>query len=88
MVVQASYAARLEPNFSRRGRVPVFYVTAPRTPHLMLRLDARCCAPDLFKKTAAMMRPDAKVEKVYLYPKPGRCSIRCYSSFSTNPAIW
>ncbi|MBD0679867.1 IS66 family insertion sequence hypothetical protein [Pseudomonas sp. PSB11] len=51
------------------------------------------------------MRPDTKVEKIYLYPKPvdfrksidglaahwwswiskWRCSVRCFSSFSTNP---
>src|SRR5690554_5485838 len=30
----------------------------------------RCCAPDHFQEPAGMMRPDAKVSKVYLYPKP------------------
>jgi hypothetical protein len=32
--------------------------------------DVRCCAPDPLRSPRAMMRPDARVEKVYLYSKP------------------
>ncbi|WP_231656007.1 IS66 family insertion sequence element accessory protein TnpB [Pseudomonas californiensis] len=39
-------------------------------PHSKRSSDARCCAPDSLRSPFAMMRPDAKVEKVYPYPKP------------------
>ncbi|WWL44982.1 IS66 family insertion sequence element accessory protein TnpB [Pseudomonas parakoreensis] len=53
-----------QPDKERRNKV-----TDPSLTHSKPPIEARCCAPDLFWSQHLMMRPDAKVEKVYLYPK-------------------
>ncbi len=51
-------------------------VSAPYTSHSKRLADPGCCASDSLKSQLAMMRPDAKVEKVYLYPKQPRHPLR------------